>query len=58
MLTIWSSELPAASWIAWTLARHCRVCSMMVAPTMAPDAVSNGPCPGTKLSPAACTAWL
>ena len=57
-LTILSSELPAASRMAVTLVRHCRVCSWMVSPMMAPVAGSAGAVPETKTRPAPLTAWL
>ncbi len=60
MLTIRSSALPLESRMAWILVRHCRVCSWIVVPTMAPDAGSKGPCPDTKIRPPAliaCECW-
>jgi hypothetical protein len=39
-------SLPAASRMARTLARHCRVCSWMVVPSTWPLTGSNGPLPG------------
>jgi hypothetical protein len=53
-----SSELPAASRIAFTLLKHCRVYSWIVSPTMWPVAGSKGPWPDTNTRPAAVTAWL
>ena len=44
--------------IAWTLARHCRVCSWMVVPATLPLTGSNGPWPDTNTSPPPRTAWL
>ena len=60
-LAILSSELPAASRMAAILVRHCRVCSWIVVPVIAPVAGSVGAVPerrrGPRLSRPGCR-WL
>jgi len=57
-LTVRSSEVPAASRIAATFLKHCRVCSWIEFPTIFPVIGSWGPVPDTNTRPAARTAWL
>jgi hypothetical protein len=57
-LTTRSRDVPAASRMAETFFRHCRVCSWIVSATIFPVTGSCGPVPETKTSPAARTAWL
>jgi hypothetical protein len=57
-LTARSREVPAAFRMADTFAKHCRVCSWIVSPTIFPVTGSCGPVPETNTSPAARTAWL